>query len=170
MDLDLMSIASKVLGGSSVSGIASSTKVSKKDVSAILTSALPALIQGAAKQSSGKQTQTGFIQALEQHAGNAGALTSFFKNVDLDDGAKIVSHLLGKSQNTTTKKISKELNIDAGDVAKVLAAAAPLLMSLLGKTATSNKKKDKEATTASIAKSLLSNVDVSSLLGGSILK
>lgn len=164
MNLDLTSIASTVLGSGSLDGIISKTGASKKDVSSVLGEALPLLLQGAGKQSTGS-TANAFAQALEQHASNSTSnLSSFFKNVDINDGAKIVSHLLGSNTSSVSKEIAKKLNIDEKQVSSILSTAAPLLMSLLGKKATENK--DAKTSTASIAQSLLGSVDVGSILKG----
>ena len=170
MALDLTSIASTLLGSDALSGIASSTGASKNDVTSVLTSALPLLLQGAGKQSKGSSTAESFAQALENHAGKStSSLSSFFKNVDLADGAKIVGHLLGAKNDSTAKKISKDSGLDTAQVLKILAAAAPLLMTLLGKT-TAQSKKDDKTSTASIAQALLGNVDVGSILTGLLKK
>ena len=167
MNLDLGSIASTLLGSSSLTGIADSTGASKNDITQVLSSALPLLLQGAGKQSTGKTTAEAFAQALEQHAGNStSSLSSFFKNVDLEDGAKIVSHLLGSSTNSTASEISKKTGLDAKQVATILAAAAPLIMSLLGQKTAQAKKEDKTSTTQDLAKALIGSVDVNSLLKG----
>lgn len=167
MNLDLGSIAKTLLGGDALSGIASQTGASTKDITSVLTNALPLLIQGAGKQSSNKDTASSFLSALEQHsAKETSSLSSFFKNVDINDGAKIVSHLLGNDNKSTAEKLSKELNIDAATITKILAAAAPLLMSLLGKKTASAKTESKESVASSIAQSLLENVDVGGLLKG----
>lgn len=167
MNLDLGSIASTLLGSSSLNGIANSAGVSKKDVTQVLSSALPLLLQGAGKQSTGKSTAASFAQALEQHAGNStSSISQFFKNVDLEDGAKIVSHLLGRSTNSTAKTISAKTGLDADQVATILAAAAPLIMSLLGKKTAQAKKTEKTSTTQDLAKALIGNVDVNNILKG----
>ena len=166
MGFDLSSIASTIMGGDALKGIASSTGLSSKDVSSILTNALPQLLNGASKQTTNAKTASSFASALQQHASNNTTnLSSFFKNVDLTDGGKIVGHLLGSKNDATTNKISKDLGIDSKDVTKVLAAAAPLLMSLLGKKAQSAKKEN-ESSLESIAGSLLKNVDVGDILKG----
>lgn len=141
--------------------------VDSNDVSSVLVSALPSLLQGASKQTSGKTAES-FVTALAEHATNdTSNLSSFFKNVDLTDGAKIVSHLVGNS-DTTASKISKETGIDAKTVTKILSAAAPLLMSLLGKQSKADNKTD-ASSTLNLASQLLGSVDVSgiasSLLG-----
>lgn len=164
MNLDLTSIASTVLGSGALDGIISKTGSSKNDVSSVLSEALPLLIQGAGKQSSGSNAN-GFAQALEQHASNSTSnLSSFFKNVDIEDGAKIVSHLLGSNTSDIAKQIAKKLNIDGKQVSTIISTAAPLLMSLLGKKAT--EAKDSKTSTASIAQALLGSVDVNSILKG----
>lgn len=164
MGLDLNSITSTILSSDALKGIASSTGVSSKDITSVLTSALPQLLNGASKQSSSKDTIASFASALEKHASNSTTnLSSFFKNVDLTDGGKIVSHLLGSKSSNTTAKLSKDLGIDSEDIKKVLAAAAPLLMSLLGKNAQTAKPKN-ESSLESIASSLLKNVDVGDIL------
>lgn len=175
MGFDLSSIASTLLSGDALEGIVSSTGASKNDISSVLSSALPSLLSGAAKQSTGKDTASSFASALEHHANNSTSdLLSFFKNVDATDGGKIVSHLLGGDKDTTAEKVAKETGVDAKTVAAVLAVAAPLLMSLLGKKTNEAKKEDKTSSTASLAQALLGSatsgkLDVSSILG-SLLK
>lgn len=170
MGLDLNSITSTLLGSDALQGIVSSTGASKNDITKVLTSALPSLLSGAGKQASGKDTASSFASALEHHATNStSSLSSFFKNVDITDGGKIVSHLLGGSKDSTAEKIAKESGIDPKTVAKILAVAAPLLMSLIGKK-TNEAKKDDKTSTASLAQALLSNVDVGNILTGFLKK
>lgn len=156
-------ILKSLVNNDSLKEIAKLTGVDTNDVSSVLVSALPSLLQGASKQTSGKSAQS-FVEALTQHAGNdTSNLSSFFKKVDLTDGAKIVSHLVGNN-DTASKKISKETGIDAKTVIKVLSAAAPLLMSLLGKQSKADSKADSN-TTLNLASQLLGNVDISSIAG-----
>ena len=175
MGFDLSSIASTLLSGDALDGIVSSTGASKKDISSVLTSALPSLLSGAAKQSTGKDTALNFASALEQHAAKpTNNLASFFKDVDALDGSKIIGHLLGGEKDTTAEKIAKQSGVDPKTVAKILAVAAPLLMSLLGKKTNEATKEDKTSTTASLAQALLDGVtsnkfDVGDILG-SLLK
>ena len=165
MASNLGSIMSTLMGSDSLKGIAKASGVDAKAVSQVLSLALPLLIQGAGKQTSGS-TASGFASALESHAkSDVSNLASFFGKVDADDGAKIVSHLLGAKNDASAKDIAKKSGIDVQTVVKIMAVAAPLLMSLLGKKTTSSKK-DEKNTTAALASALLSNVDVGSLLSG----
>lgn len=136
--------------------------VDTSDVSNVLVKALPSLLQGANKQTSSK-TSSSFVSALASHAtSDTSNLSKFFKNVDLDDGAKIVTHLIGNNA-TASKKIAKETGVDASSVTKILSAAAPLFMSLLGKQSKADSKKADESSTLNLASQLLGNVDVAGL-------
>lgn len=167
---NLSSIMSTLMSSDALKAIAKTSGIDASDVSKVLTSALPELISGASKQSASKKTAESFATALEDHGSKSiSNLTSFFKNVDIEDGSKIVSHLLGTSSQTKAKSISKSSGIDAKTVTTIMATAAPLLMSVLGKQTQAQKKKS-ESTTASIASALLSNVDVGGIINSFLKK
>ncbi|QNL98152.1 DUF937 domain-containing protein [Treponema sp. Marseille-Q4132] len=162
--MDASSILTTLLGSSSVSNIGKLCDTDSGTVSTVLAQALPALLKGADKQASDKASAKGFASALAEHAGVSTAnLGTFMKDVDLDDGAKIIKHLLGSSAASTTKSIAKTAGTSAGTVSAILAAAAPLLMSLLGKTAGNNTSGD--ALSALIG-GVMKNVNVGDVLGG----
>lgn len=166
---NLGALAKVLLSSDALSGISKQTNVSNDAVSSILSTALPALLNGANQQATQKSTAESFLEALATHGANdTSDITSFLKNVDAKDGAKIIEHLLSGNTNTIAKEVAKTSNtgIKAGDVVKVLAVAAPLIMSLIGKQ-TAKKKNDDVLSSVT---SLLGNKEVaslaSSLLGG----
>lgn len=166
MAFDLNSIAKTLLSSDSLKSISKTTKTSSNDVTSVLAAALPLLIQGAAKQSTGAKTSDSFAEALLSHAKDSTTdLSAFMKKVDVEDGSKIISHLLGKKADTSANKIAEKTGVDTEKVIKILAVAAPLLMSLLGKKTKTESKKNTDASVAELATSLLSNVDVGSLIG-----
>lgn len=159
---NLNSLAKILLSSDAISGISKQTNVSSADVTSILSTALPALLNGANKQASQKSTAESFLEALQNHGANdTSNISSFLKNVDAKDGAKIIEHLLGGKTKDVAKDVAKtsSTGVKSADVVKVLAVAAPLIMSLIGKQA--NKKKDGDALT-SIA-SMLGSDEVKSL-------
>ena len=145
----LTDIMSSVLSNSSLNSVTGKTGVDSSDVAGILASALPSLLNGANDQASSASTAESFYEAVNSHAAKDP------EDVDTDEGAKIVSHLLGKKENTVMKEISKKTGVSTKNVALVLAAAAPIIMNLLGKQSSSQ-------TSSSGVASLLG-----SLLGGS---
>lgn len=161
------SILSELLKSDSITNIAKTSGISTKNVESILKSALPSLISGANSQSTNTDTKEGFLNALVNHGSkDTSNLSSFFKNIDLEDGAKIVNHLLGNKSEDTSKTAAKASGVDSKDVSKVLSTAAPLLMSVIGKKVTDTNKKDSTSSLAGIASSLLGNSDVGDLLKG----
>ena len=161
--MDINSLLSTLLSSDSVSGVSKATKADDKEVQSVLNAALPLLLKGAKKQSEDKDTAESFATALLSHGKkDTSNLSSFLKNVDLDDGSKIIGHLLGKDDDSV-KKIAKSSGVSAKKTGDILSAAAPLLMSLLGQESASKKSDNNVA--LEIAGALLKNVDVGDLIG-----
>ena len=105
--------------------------------------------------------------------------------MDLDDGAKIIGHLLGGNSNAVAEQAAAKSGLSLGQTLKILSIAAPLVMSLLGKTAQSQQVQAQPQATGSftpfqttaqpvqqasglnvgsIMSALLKNVDVGKIL------
>ena len=161
--MDMTSLLGVLLSSDSVSGVSKATKADDKEVASVLNAALPMLLKGAKKQSEDKDTAESFATALLSHGKkDTSNLSSFLKNVDLDDGSKIIGHLLGKDDNSV-KKIAKTSGVSTKKTGDILSAAAPLLMSLLGQESASKKSDNNVA--LELAGALLKNVDVGDLIG-----
>lgn len=161
--MDLSQIAGSLLSGDSLKGLSSLTGASNSDVKKVLSSALPALLNGATEQAKDKKTAESFATALAQHAkDDTSDLASFLGNVDLKDGAKIIGHLLGSGKEEIVKKAAKASGVSENKTADILSAIAPMLLSLLGQQA--EEDDDKDSGVGSLVGALLDNVDVGSLL------
>lgn len=161
--MDINSLIGTLLSSDSVSGVSKATKSSSKDVQSVLSAALPTLLKGAKAQSEDKNTSESFAKALLSHGkDDTSNLSSFLSKVDLEDGGKIIGHLLGNDEGSV-KKIAKESGVSTKETSNILSAAAPLLMSLLGQESASKKSNNSAA--LEIAGALLKNVDVGDLLG-----
>ena len=164
--MDVSSILTTLMSSSSINNIAKATEEDKSDVKSVISAALPKLLSSASKQSKDKSTAESFTDALAEHAlTSTSNLSTFFKNIDLSDGTKIIKHLIGGTSSAETKEIASEAGVSSKTVTSVLSALGPLFMSLLGKS--TNAAADSE-TTSSITKSItgmLKNVNVSSVLG-----
>jgi hypothetical protein len=87
------------------------------------------------------QGAEGLMNAINsKHSGgildNLGGL--FGDGVDsnvLDDGSKILGHVLGRKQQHVENALSQKSGIDAGSIAQILKVAAPILMGVLGNQA-----------------------------------
>ncbi len=129
--MDINNMMSTLLAKETLSALSEKTGASQKDISSVLSSSLPMLLNGAKEQE--ELADSGFAQALSDHAKkDTTDLNAFMKGVDLADGGKIIAHLLGANTVSNSQNISGSTGVSATQVAGILSAIAPLLMSLLG--------------------------------------
>ena len=149
--MDITSLLGTVTSADSTDGISKAAGVSNDQTRGVLSAALPLLLGGALSQSSGSGTASGFANALTQHAADNTSNVGAF----MQDGDKIVDHLLGENKTSVIAQIAKKTGVKQADVKKVLAAAAPLLMSILGKEVGSQQQSNSSLGVAGIMSSLL---------------
>ena len=163
MNMDFKKLASTLLDSDTLSGLSDLTGASGSEISGVLVQALPSLLNGANNQAKDKNTTAGFLNALNQHAkDDTKDISGFLSNIDLTDGGKIITHLLGSEKNDLIKNISKKTGLSQKKVLSILSSAAPLLMSLMGQQ--TNEEENSTSGIAGLIGSLVENVDVSSLL------
>lgn len=139
--MDLNALMGTLLSGDTVANMSQLTGASQQEVQSVLSSALPAMLNGAQQQANDQATAESFVNALAQHAqADTSDVNAFLQNVDVEDGAKIVGHLLGSQQQGTAQAAAEKAGITAGSSNLILSAAAPLLMSLLGQQASGNQQ------------------------------
>ena len=163
--MDINKLAGALLSSESIEGLSSLTEVAGTDVNSVLTAALPALLNGANEQAKGADTTESFANALAQHAkADTKDMAGFLGKVDLEDGAKIIGHLLGNQKKDVTASVAKKAGVSDDKTAMILSAAGPLLMSLLGQQA--DEDDNKKDGVAVLLGALLENVDLVELLTG----
>ena len=163
--MDLSKITSSLLSSDTLKGLSNLTGANTKDISNVLTSALPSLLKGVTEQAKNNVTAEGFAKALAQHAkDDTSSLSGFLGKVDLADGAKIISHLLGSDKEETINRAVMASGVSANNVNAILSAIAPMLLSLLGKQ--TEEDGNQESGVRGLVGNLLDNVDMGSLLSG----
>ncbi len=156
-------LVSTLLSRDSLRSISQATGTRQKDVKNVLTAALPSLLNGALGQARNEATAEGFAGALAEHAkDDTRDMSSFVSNVDMLDGGKILTHLLGGDATATAQDAATRSGLDLGKTIKILAVAAPLLMSLLGQH---NQQAQPQAQTSAANVSPVINL-LGGLLGG----
>lgn len=152
--MDLTSMIATMLSDESVKSIGKAADMDPKVVKKVLADALPSMLTGAKIQS---DTNSGFGEALMSHGQkDTSNLSAFIKNVDTEDGGKILNHLYGDANNAQVEQISTRAGIGNMSTLKILCLAAPLLLSLMGKNSGS---------TASNANSGMVSNNASGMLG-----
>lgn len=125
-------------GKTIISGVAGSTGQDTNKTSSVLTMALPVLMKAMQRNAATPQGAESLKNALNKHDGgildNLGDLFNGGVNSDvLQDGGKILGHVLGNKQQGVEQVIGQKAGMDTGAVADILKTAAPILMGLLGK-------------------------------------
>ena len=127
------------LGKTIISGVAGQSGQDVKKTSGLLTMAMPVLMQAMKRNAATPQGAEGLLNALNnKHDGSilddlGGLFKGGVDNNVVEDGGKILGHVLGNRQQNVTNALSQKAGIDAGSVANILKVAAPLLMGVLGK-------------------------------------
>lgn len=120
-----------LLSGDVISSIARSTGNTQKDTTNVLANALPALVSAMANNASTKDGADSLARALDRHT-TGDSLASLLGNVDTEDGAKILTNILGGNNAKVQSAVAKQCGITKGATADILSTAAPLLLSALG--------------------------------------
>lgn len=138
--------------------------ISSEDAGKAISSLLPALLNGAADQNKNADTAASFLEAVMSHGEkDSSDMSKFIKNIDLEDGAKIVGHLLGKDNEKAASAAAKASGIDKKKIIKLMAILAPIIMNQLGKESKKSGKKSSDDMGKLIG-SLVKNIDVDDVL------
>ncbi len=135
----ILDLLTSNMGKSIVSGVAGSTGQSADNTKNVLTMAMPVLTKAMQRNAATTSGAEGLMGALaNKHNGgildNLGDLFEGGVNEDvLQDGSKILNHVLGSKQQGVEQIIGQKAGVDSGSVATILQTAAPLLMGMLGK-------------------------------------
>ncbi|MBR1514277.1 MAG: DUF937 domain-containing protein [Bacteroidales bacterium] len=131
--MDLSNILGALTGNDAASAVAQNLKLDQKQVSSVITAALPSLLGAMQKNASTEAGAASLSQALGNHAVNAGNILGNLKGNDLTDGNKILSHIFGGNLSNVLGGISKQTGVASNSVSSILASIAPSLLALLGK-------------------------------------
>ena len=140
----ILDLLNSDLGKTIISGVSGSTGTDQSKTSSVLTMALPVLMKAMERNASSPEGAEGLLGAIKgKHDGsildNLGGL--FGGGVDqevVDDGDKILGHVLGAKKAGVEQVIGQKSGLDAGSVGNILKVAAPILMGVLGKQAQQN--------------------------------
>ena len=131
--MDLTNILGALTGNDAIDAISQNLKIDSKQVSSVITNALPQLLGALQKNASTEGGAASLAQAIGNHAGSAGNILNNLKAADLTDGNKILSHIFGGNLGNVLGGISKSTGVAANSVGSILASIAPSLLAILGK-------------------------------------
>ncbi len=94
---------------------------------------LPTLLQAMNQNASTPQGAKSLAKALDDHKDDpVSNISSYLKNVDTQDGAKILGHVLGNKSSGVERKLSAQTGLQPNQVNGLLTQLAPVVMGMLG--------------------------------------
>lgn len=143
-----------MLTNNSVSSVSNKTGLSSALVKKLIVAAVPLLIKYMTKNASTTSGAQSLLGALAQHSSKR-SLSQQIEEVDVEDGEKIINHILGDDKKLVVKELAAETGATNEQVTKGLASLAPALLSGLF-SATNTAHQNQQSSNAG---------DLSSLLG-----
>ena len=99
---------------------------------------LPTIMEALNRNSNDSAGAESLLMALDGHSGSdLSDLSGFLGGVDMDDGAKVLGHILGNKTSNIESRMGQKAGLGKDQVAGLLMQFAPLVLSFLG-----NKKKE----------------------------
>ena len=132
--MDLSTLLQGEMGQQIVGAAAQQLGINESQAQTAVGAAIPFLLSALNKnaQSGGAN---GIENALNQHDGSVlDNLSGFLgQGGNMQDGLGILGHVLGANQQTVANNIGKQSGLDSGQMIKILALVAPIVMGFLGK-------------------------------------
>ena len=167
--MDMETIMKMMLQSGALEQVSGMLGVDGKSAESAVEYVMPMLLKGMQGQMKNEDTKYGFLQALNDHSKqDTKDLRKAVKDADVDDGAKIVRHLLGAQEEEVAAKATKRSGLDTKTILKIMAILAPILMSKMGQTAKTETAKAGSGDMMKVVGGLLDGVDakdVVNLLG-----
>lgn len=154
----ILDLLSTEMGQTIIQGVSNETKQPEAKTKAVLTMALPVLIEAMKRNANTPEGGEGLMHALssKHNGGILDNLDSFFEGGvnenDKLDGSKILGHILGNNTQSVEKALGSKAGLNAKSIDQILKVAAPVLLGMIGKQANQTKAKNP--------------TDLTSILGG----
>ena len=114
--------------------------VSPAEAKALIDQSLPTLVEGLARNTQKKEGAENLVKALAKHDGSLLETNEdFFEAKNLDEGDKILKHILGDTRDDIAAALAVETKTEPSQAKKTLAALSPMVMGALGKAVKSEK-------------------------------
>ena len=132
--MDLSSLLQGAMGQQIVGAAAQQLGINESQAQTAVGAAIPFLLSALNKNAQSGDA-SGIANALNKHDGSILDNLSGFLNQggNQQDGLGILNHVLGGNQQAVANSIGQKSGLDSGQIIKILALVAPIVMGFLGK-------------------------------------
>lgn len=114
--------------------LSGSTGANTDQVQKAIQLGLPALLQSMGRNASTEQGATALAKALDSHKDDKiDDVEDFIKSVNIEDGSKILGHVLGGNKQKVQRNLAKQTGLQDNQVTDIMSQLAPLVLGTLGK-------------------------------------
>ena len=124
----LETLLKSMTSSSSLDTMSKRTGSNNDQMAALITAALPILLRAPTANASTKSGAESLQQALTEHS-STDSVAEQFETADIDDGAKILQHILGRNSSSVMNGLSRQSGLSNDQVGSALGALAPVLLS-----------------------------------------
>ncbi|WP_312649241.1 DUF937 domain-containing protein [Proteiniclasticum sp.] len=154
--MDLSNLLNSVLGDERIlQEMSRKVDAQPEDVRKAATLGVPTLVEALDRNARADGKRDGLARALEDHQNDdVENLEGFINHVDVEEGDRMVGHILGERKMNVENNIAKNTSLGIGQVSGLMSMLAPILIGMLA-----NKKKEQNVSRDSIP-------DLTGSLGG----
>ncbi len=106
---------------------------SEGDVQKATMMGIPTLVEALNRNSKEEGSRAGLAKAMEAHRyDDVDNLENYLKKADMEDGNKMLGHILGGNKSNVENRISASSGLGGSQVQMLLSLLAPMLMGMLG--------------------------------------
>ncbi|MBN1498249.1 MAG: DUF937 domain-containing protein [Spirochaetes bacterium] len=124
------------LGTDAVDAISQNLGIDKDKASVAVSGAIPMLVKALARNTEDEKGAESLFNTLEKkHDGSVlDDIAGYLNNADIQDGGKILKHVLGGQRGAVEKGLGSLAGLNASQVGSVLATLAPLVLGALSRS------------------------------------
>ncbi len=126
--MNLMNVLlSALTSGSAIKALSDKIGLPENTLRMIISIAVPLLLMKLTNNASSQNGAGSLLGALSQHRGTD-SVDAQLKSADVEDGAKIIGHILGDQQDDLVKAVAAQANVNPQDVNNVLGNISPTIL------------------------------------------
>ncbi len=163
--MNLLALLLKVfMAKNTLESMSEKTGISKDLIRRLIPLAIPLLIRYMTKNASSQSGAESLFTALGQHTSKR-TLAEQINEADVDDGAKIIGHILGSDNDRVVRELSTRSGLSVKQVIKLLSIIGPIILSVLSSASNSAHQQQVQAPAQAQSSMDLSSL-VSMFMGG----
>ncbi len=133
--MDILDLLTNQLGNENIlKELSKTANAEPSQIQKAVSLGVPALLESLGRNAKTEEGALSLAKALDSHKDDkVDDIEGFLKNVNMEDGSKILGHILGGNKQKVQKNLAAQTGLQDNQVQDILKQLAPLLLGSLGK-------------------------------------